>query len=51
MFTKVAGALLIDTLPDQQESRLLALKKIGDLEIEVSPHATLHTKWWWAVTY
>ena len=37
------GGLLIETLKDRQEARLLMMKKIGDFDVEVSLHATLNT--------
>ena len=40
---ETAGGLLIETLNDQQGTRLLSIKKIGDINIELSPHTTLNT--------
>ena len=34
---------MIETLTDQIRARFLMLKEIGEVEIEVSPHATLNT--------
>ena len=35
--------LLIETLTDKQGAKLLMIKKIGDIGIEMSPYTTLNT--------
>ena len=40
---KSAGGLLVESLNDQQGSRLIKMQKIGDIEVDVVPHTTLNT--------
>ena len=40
---KTGDGLLIETLNDQQGTRLLMLKKMGETVVEVRSHATLYT--------
>ena len=40
---KAAGGLLVETLNDQQGSRLLKMQKMVDIDVKVGPHITLKT--------
>lgn len=40
---KIGSGLMIETLNDEQGRKLLSMEKFGDVEVEVSPHATLNT--------
>lgn len=45
--SETSGGLLIETLNDQQGARLLMMKKIGDIKVEVSSHTALSAQREW----